>query len=81
MPCCGNDDVWSVKQRESTGWGVGMVGGVTMASVFVFVGEEVFTIVPVVSFKPNAYNNMAAMIVIRTNGINTIIHEIIPKPP
>jgi hypothetical protein len=75
MPCCGDDIVWRVKQRGSVGWITGCGGGETFAFDGVFVNE------PVVSFKPNAYNNMAAMIVMRTNGINTIIHEIIPKPP
>jgi hypothetical protein len=36
---------------------------------------------PVVSFNPNAYKSIAVIMVIRTNGINTIIQEIMPKPP
>jgi hypothetical protein len=36
---------------------------------------------PDVSFNPNAYKSIAVIMVIRTNGINTIIHEIMPKPP
>jgi hypothetical protein len=58
------------------GVGVG-VGGWTGSGVFcgVFINE------PVVSFNPNAYKSIAVIMVIRTNGINTIIQEIMPKPP
>jgi hypothetical protein len=55
------------------GVGIG-VGGWTGSGVFCVKD-------PVVSFNPNAYKSIAVIMVIRTNGINTIIHEIIPKPP
>jgi hypothetical protein len=62
----------------SGGVGVG-VGGWTGSHEGAFCGT--FINVPVVSFNPNAYKSIAVIIVIRTNGINTIIHEIMPKPP
>jgi hypothetical protein len=60
----------------SIGVGVG-VGGWTGSGVFcgVFINE------PVVSFNPNAYKSIAVIMVISINGINTIIQEIMPKPP
>jgi hypothetical protein len=59
----------------------GVVGvvGVGVGAGCIFCGFSVNE--PVVSFNPNAYKIIAVMMVIRTNGINTIIHEIMPKPP
>jgi hypothetical protein len=57
-----------------TGGGVGVGVGVGLFCG-VFINE------PVVSFNPNAYKSIAVIMVIRTNGINTIIQEIMPKPP
>jgi hypothetical protein len=62
----------------SGGVGVG-VGGWTGLHEGAFCGT--FINVPVVSFNPNAYKSIAVIMVIRTNGINTIIQEIMPKPP
>jgi hypothetical protein len=58
-------------------------GGVVGVGVGVGVGLSCGFCVndPVASFNPNAYKSIAVMIVIRTNGINTIIQEIMPKPP
>jgi hypothetical protein len=57
------------------GGGIGSSSG----SAGVFCGFS--TNEPVVSFNPNAYKSIAVIMVIRINGINTIIHEIMPKPP
>ena len=62
----------SIACGDGVGVGVG-------AGVGVFCG--IFINDPVVSFNPNAYKSIAVIMVIRTNGINTIIHEIMPKPP
>jgi hypothetical protein len=35
---------------------------------------------PDAASKPNMYNNMVTITVIRINGINTIIHDITPIP-
>jgi hypothetical protein len=60
-------------------------GGVDGVGVGVGIGVGLFCGVfindPVVSFNPNAYKSIAVIMVIRTNGINTIIQEIMPKPP
>jgi hypothetical protein len=66
----------SIACGDGVGVGVGVAAGVG-AGVFcgIFINE------PVVSFNPNAYKSIAVIMVIRTNGINTIIHEIMPKPP
>jgi hypothetical protein len=62
------------------GVGVGVgVGGWTGSGEGVFCG--VFINEPVVSFNPNAYKSIAVIMVISINGINTIIQEIMPKPP
>ena len=42
---------------------------------------NVSSIFPVVDFKPKMYNNIATITVISTNGINTIIHEMMLNPP
>ena len=58
------------------GGGVGAgAGGWSGVFCGVFINE------PVVSFNPNAYKSIAVIMVIRTNGINNIIQEIMPKPP
>jgi hypothetical protein len=59
-----------------TGVGIG-IGGWVWSGVFGggFINE------PVVSFNPNAYKSIAVIMVISINGINTIIQEIMPKPP
>ena len=62
----------SIACGDGVGVGVG-------AGVGVFCG--IFINDPVVSFNPNAYKSIAVIMVIRTNGINTIIQEIMPKPP
>ena len=56
------------------GVGIG-AGGCAGAFSGTFINE------PLVSFNPNAYKSIAVIMVIRTNGINTIIQEIMPKPP
>jgi hypothetical protein len=55
-----------------TGCGIGVGSGVFCGG---FINE------PVVSFNPNAYKSIAVIMVISINGINTIIQEIMPKPP
>jgi len=61
--------------------GVGGVGGGGWVGSDEGVFCGVFINEPVVSFNPNAYKSIAVIMVIRTNGINTIIQEIMPKPP
>jgi hypothetical protein len=62
------------------GGGVGVgVGGWAGSHEGAFCGT--FINEPLVSFNPNAYKSIAVIMVIRTNGINTIIQEIMPKPP
>ena len=68
------------------GGGVDGVGGVgSGVGVGVGAGSGVFgggfINEPVVSFNPNAYKSIAVIMVISINGINTIIQEIMPKPP
>jgi hypothetical protein len=60
------------------GVGVGVGAGIGVG-VSLFCG--IFINEPVESFNPNAYKSIAVIMVISINGINTIIQEIMPKPP